>query len=523
MLVYRKSRYTSFFADDHPRGERTVVNVHKFSAAILLITTKLYFVFHNRTQNQNEWFAIKVSCCYYSTINKRNPFDYWAIFLRFLNKSPYTFRFGTEKRRFIEMIKLLIIADDFTGALDTGIQFRGDGTVLRFGKRDHFFEKLPENTDVLVIDAETRHLPAEDAGRVVGQIVKDAASHGVSCIYKKTDSGLRGNIGSELAAVLAHSAHAVLHFVPAFPRLGRITRQGIHYVDGQEVAHSVFGRDPFEPVRFSDVRQIIAQQTAVPAVLADPDSSPAEGIAVYDAQSDEDIFRIAQSLHKRDELHLLAGCAGFASVLPQLLGIRKRQQNSPSLPNKLLTVCGSVNAITLKQMDTAQRAGVPRVRLSVPQKLDVNWLGSPQGEKDLQAMLDMAIKHPSSIIECDGLSHVEELDPDRNLLGMDQEAMRRRISHTMGAILKSLLDKGLDATMLVTGGDTLMAFMELAGLTEMIPICEYAPGVVLAQVHYNGRDRFLLSKSGGFGDAQLLLELEHRITAESRKACPAVC
>ena len=93
----------------------------------------------------------------------------------------------------------------------------------------------------------------------------------------------------------------------------------------------------------------------------------------------------------------------------------------------------------------------------------------------------------------------------------------------MGAILKSLLDKGLDATMLVTGGDTLMAFMELAGLTEMIPICEYAPGVVLAQVHYNGRDRFLLSKSGGFGDAQLLLELEHRITAESRKACPAVC
>ena len=31
---------------------------------------------------------------------------------------------------------------------------------------------------------------------------------------------------------------------------------------------SVFGQDPFEPVRFSDVRQILAQQADVPAVLA---------------------------------------------------------------------------------------------------------------------------------------------------------------------------------------------------------------------------------------------------------------
>ena len=413
----------------------------------------------------------------------------------------------------------MVIADDFTGALDTGIQFRGSGTVLRFGRTGSYFDGLAEDTDVLIVDAETRHLPPEQAGEIVGRIVAEAAAQSVKCIYKKTDSGLRGNIGSELSAALTQSTRPVLHFIPAFPQLNRVTRNGIHYIDGQGVADSVFGRDPFEPVRFSDVRQIIAQQTGTPTALAGSGDGFSQGILVYDAQTQADLQQIAQSLLRRDELHLLAGCAGFASVLPELLGLKKGQHVYPQLPERLLTVCGSVNAITLKQMDTAEQAGVPRVRLGVPQKLNVNWLDSPQGAADLEAMLNMVLSNTNSIIECDGLSQPEELEQYRQRLGMDLEMMRRQISHTMGAILKALLDRGMDATVLVTGGDTLMAFMELAHLTEMVPICEYAPGVVLAQVCYKGRNCYLLSKSGGFGNPQLLLELENKITVQSGKLC----
>lgn len=412
----------------------------------------------------------------------------------------------------------MVIADDFTGALDTGIQFRGSGTVLRFGRTGSYFDGLAEDTDVLIVDAETRHLPPEQAGEIVGRIVAEAAAQGVKCIYKKTDSGLRGNIGSELSAALIQSTRPVLHFIPAFPQLNRVTRNGIHYIDGQGVADSVFGRDPFEPVRFSDVRQIIAQQTGTPTALAGSGDGFSQGILVYDAQTQADLQQIAQSLLRRDELHLLAGCAGFASVLPELLGLKKGQHVYPQLPGRLLTVCGSVNAITLKQMDTAEQAGAPRVRLGVPQKLNVNWLDSPQGAADLDAMLNMVLSNTNSIIECDGLSQPEELEQYRQRLGMDLEMMRRQISHTMGAILKALLDRGMDATVLVTGGDTLMAFMELAHLTEMVPICEYAPGVVLAQVCYKGRNCYLLSKSGGFGNPQLLLELEGRITTNGYRS-----
>ena len=53
---------------------------------------------------------------------------------------------------------LLIIADDFTGALDTGVQFaaRGIRTRVVVGANATLIQ---QDTDVLVVDTETRHLP----------------------------------------------------------------------------------------------------------------------------------------------------------------------------------------------------------------------------------------------------------------------------------------------------------------------------------------------------------------------------
>ena len=62
------------------------------------------------------------------------------------------------------MISLLVIADDFTGALDTGVQFASSGiatNVLVNLKNSRLGEF--EGLQVLVIDAETRHLSREDA------------------------------------------------------------------------------------------------------------------------------------------------------------------------------------------------------------------------------------------------------------------------------------------------------------------------------------------------------------------------
>ena len=62
------------------------------------------------------------------------------------------------------MVKLLIIADDFTGALDTGIQFVNKGIATQvFTKMPEAIWDIDESTEVLVIDSETRPMPAAKA------------------------------------------------------------------------------------------------------------------------------------------------------------------------------------------------------------------------------------------------------------------------------------------------------------------------------------------------------------------------
>ena len=157
-------------------------------------------------------------------------------------------------------MKLLMIADDFTGALDAGVQFakKGFSTKVLVYSKDMSFQA--EDADVLVVDAETRHKKPLEAYLTIFRIVKPAAESGVKYLFKKTDSALRGNIGAELTAMLDATGKSLLSFVPAFPQINRVTVNGVHYIEGIPVDRSVFGSDPFEPVTEANVEKLIHQQ-----------------------------------------------------------------------------------------------------------------------------------------------------------------------------------------------------------------------------------------------------------------------
>ena len=86
------------------------------------------------------------------------------------------------------MVKLLILADDFTGALDTGVQFSGKGIRTQVVVSSHWVEP-DSDCDVMVIDVETRHVPKEKAYEIVYDVCQQAVKYGIRCFYKKTDSG----------------------------------------------------------------------------------------------------------------------------------------------------------------------------------------------------------------------------------------------------------------------------------------------------------------------------------------------
>ena len=59
------------------------------------------------------------------------------------------------------MILLFIIADDFTGALDTGVQFAARGIPTQVTV-DPEVDFAAHDTAVLVVDTETRHLTVSE-------------------------------------------------------------------------------------------------------------------------------------------------------------------------------------------------------------------------------------------------------------------------------------------------------------------------------------------------------------------------
>ena len=79
-------------------------------------------------------------------------------------------------------------------------------------------EALDPQVQVLVIDTESRHIPPAQAADLVRSITEQAVALGVACIYKKTDSGLRGNVGANWALCWTLAAVPSCILFPLIPK-----------------------------------------------------------------------------------------------------------------------------------------------------------------------------------------------------------------------------------------------------------------------------------------------------------------
>lgn len=415
------------------------------------------------------------------------------------------------------MAQLLIIADDFTGALDTAVQFAAYGADIRVLTGPGADLSSVWNCQVLVVDAETRHLSAPQAYDAVARIVRQAVELDIPHIYKKTDSALRGNIGAELSALLEVSGERQLPFLPAFPQIGRITRAGIQYIGTTPVAHSVFGQDPFEPVRHSTVASLIGEQSQAPihscSALSPTAPLPQEaGIIVFDAASKEDLERTGQRLLEDGRLRIMAGCAGFGAVLPSLLGLDSRPPAAaPQLDPRLLIICGSVNPITTAQLNAAERSGFLRIRLTPEQKLDADYWLTPQGSAEFDVLGRILEEYPYRIIETNDAGGNQITANYAAARGMTTDDVRLGIAQSVGYMVSRLFSSPALGTLLVTGGDTLLQCMDYMGVHELQPLLELESGVVLSRFTYRGCTRYIISKSGGFGGPGLIQSIVSKL------------
>ena len=84
--------------------------------------------------------------------------------------------------------KLFVVADDLTGALDTGVPFAANGLAVRVQSDSTLMDSVgAEDCDVLIVCTRSRHLPSKQAQRVVRDTFFAARQAGVfGCYIKKT-------------------------------------------------------------------------------------------------------------------------------------------------------------------------------------------------------------------------------------------------------------------------------------------------------------------------------------------------
>jgi uncharacterized protein YgbK (DUF1537 family) len=229
------------------------------------------------------------------------------------------------------MRRVLVLADDLTGALESGVLLEGAAVSLH---------AAPEG-EAVVIDTETRHAEAAQARRIIEAWIKQIPAE---LIYKKTDSTLRGNIGAELAALPGGR----IHYAPAYPRLGRTVRDGRLFVNGTPVEETAFAGDPLNPVLDGRIRHLLA-----------PGGAPLERIVIHEGECERDLERAASAVLEEPVPRLAAGPAGLLRVLAARLGLEKRPVPLPGVP-ECLVINGSAHPVSREQMESAEQAGVFR-------------------------------------------------------------------------------------------------------------------------------------------------------------------
>lgn len=413
--------------------------------------------------------------------------------------------------------KIVVIADDFTGANDTGVQFskrKLKSIVITDKKNIH---KSLNDCDVLVFDTESRFddkVKAYDKTYETGKILK---AENIKCIYKKLDSTFRGNTGAEISGLMdaLEIQHTLL--VPAFPSNQRITENGMVYVKGKLLAETEVSDDPRTPVRESSITKIISQQTekSVQVINLKEVKAGKENliqkvqqyindgiqIIVIDAKDNADLDLIASAAVPIKERILFAGSPGFAEYLPKYLNFVKEEKSN-------VVIAGSVSEVTRKQIDYA----VKRLNIRL---IDVNveriFIKKELREKNriMGIVRRSSLKGEDIVIRSAPsrafVSKSVELGLKNGLTGIGvSEAIALFLGEIASDIIRDVKINGI----LLTGGDTAIKTAQSLNITGTIIEDEIQSGIPYGHfIEEQYKNIVIVTKAGGFGSEDAIFQV----------------
>lgn len=112
-----------------------------------------------------------------------------------------------------------------------------------------------------MLDTDSRAVAPGEAYERTRLAALQVARMGFKHVYKKLDSTLRGNLGAEIDAVADAISVDCIIVAPAYPKIGRTTRNGIHYVNDVRIDRTETAKDPKSPVAEADLVKLLASQS----------------------------------------------------------------------------------------------------------------------------------------------------------------------------------------------------------------------------------------------------------------------
>jgi len=423
----------------------------------------------------------------------------------------------------MSMADIVVIADDLTGANATGVLFENQKCkIATFLDLLTYFKEEKgayKDYDVISINTDSRSIAKEEAYNRVATVTNSFKDENLKLLSKRIDSTVRGNVGSEIDAVLDSLADDYLAIVvPSFPASNRITIGGHLLVNSIPLERTDVAKDPKTPVVTSCVSKIIAGQSKYKIgsielsslknndqeIIKEINSLKNEGkrIIVFDAINQQDINKIADVVSKLETPVISVDPGPFTLAL----GV-KSLSNNGNQDRSILATIGSATNLTRTQV-----ANLEENTNSLLVLVDSKKLIGAEKEAEIERVSTKILNNIENyqivgLVSSKTEEDVFDLNELSKSLDLSRDQIAQKISDGLAVISKQVLDAAANKIggIFITGGDITIAVskaIKTVGIEvqeEVLPLAVY--GKILGG-DYDGLP--IVTKGGLIGDADAI-------------------
>ncbi len=423
---------------------------------------------------------------------------------------------------------IYIIADDLTGASDTGIQFvKNNYKTSLFIINKHNMDSIRQekNADVLVIDTETREMDEKSARNIIRDICNRLTIQEEDLIFKKIDSTFRGNIAAEIEEILELTQKNWCILSPSFPAQNRITVGAYLLVQNKLLGYSEYSQNTSQPEKNSYLPYLLKKQSRLPIEhIGLTDISEERNLLAQKITSNDKKQSQIMIIDSVDDFHLqkiityglsfkkkivFAGSAGLANCLARY---QKQSKNTvkdlvKSSNKPILIVAGSRRSILSDQIKFLKNK-IPFAELII----DLEKIFSSQ-ENTLHEYKNFSLNcllNKQDLIIYTDATYNKNQSIDTKIMqkyNIKPRELEIGIKNFFGILSKSIIDNASISNLVLTGGDIALSVCRELNISNLELMREVLPGIPVSVARYQGNSLNIITKAGGFGEEDTLYNI----------------